>query len=124
MIDNYINYLKENRLFYRQVNDTLISFSSMGLNMYFVYDKIDPYFARIVVPTIADGRDLKPGDWERIALINAQMKLSKVVKIEGNVWISCEQFIENPEDCETVFNKMIRSLKNTYDVYARNMVNK
>lgn len=118
MINKFKRYLTSKNIPFDPINDTLIGFEAEQLNMMFATDVNDKSYVRVLVPRIDEPKNLKPEDWEQIAVLNSDYKAAKIVKVDDELWIACEVFIYSSELTEFVFNRMILACKTIYEAYV------
>lgn len=118
MINRFKKYLTSNNIGFNPINDNLVGFEAEHLNMLFATDTNDKSYIRLLVPTIDESRNLKPEDWEHLAVLNSDYKSAKIVKVDDELWIACEVFIYSSELSEFVFHRMIIACKTLYEAYV------
>ena len=108
------------------VEDTTIEFKIGELNVLFEYDRDDdPNYFRISLPNI-ENKEFVEDACDKVTDINSTFKCSKIIKDDGNWWISIEQLIyEQYNDYKLfdLFDRIIKILKDTLEAY-RNYENK
>lgn len=119
MINRFKSYLTSKNISFEPIDETLVGFEAEGLNMLFASDANDKSYLRILVPEIDRASNLKPQDWEQIAILNSEYKSAKIVKVDQELWIACEVFVYSSALSEFVFNRMIIACKTIYEAYVK-----
>ena len=121
MITKFITFLTEKGIQFDTPDETLVKFSSDGLNFLFQYRKEDdPQYIRLLLPRI---EDLK-GDASDIAVfkrmidVSSSIKSVKSIVSNGEVWLTCEEFLSSTENINQVFERMMAVLRLAYNHYA------
>lgn len=90
-----------------------ISFKRNGLYYLFLFDKKDPFYFRLTLPNVINiAKDNKDRIINAINTVNLNFKVAKaIVLLDGNVWISAEQFVYCNENINQLFERMIGLLE-------------
>lgn len=121
MISKFITFLTEKGIHFDTPDETLVKFSSGGLNFLFQYRKEDdPQFIRLLLPKIEDlkGDDSDIFVLKRMIDVSSSIKTVKSIVSNGEVWLTSEEFVSSSENISHVFERMITVLKLAYNHYA------
>ena len=119
MIDSFIAFLKGKGIAFDILDGTLVKFSSDGLNFLFQYRKEDdPQFVRLLLPRIEDVSGAGDELFKRMIDVSSSIKAVKSIVTNGEVWLTCEQFMTSTENIDQVFERMVTVLKLAYNHYA------
>lgn len=90
-----------------------ISFKRNSLYYLFLFDKKDPFYFRLTLPNVINiAKDNKDRIINAINTVNLNFKVAKaIVLLDGNVWISAEQFVYCNENINQLFERMIGLLE-------------
>ena len=90
-----------------------ISFKRNGLYYLFLFDMKDPFYFRLTLPNVINvTKDNKDRIFNAINTVNLNFKVAKaIVLLDGNVWISAEQFVYCNENINQLFERMIGLLE-------------
>lgn len=118
IIETFKNYLDFRNISFKNIDDNVIAFEAENLNMLFAIDSEDKSYIRILVPKIDSVLELEKDDWCKLAEINSNYKVAKIVQIGNDLWITCELFIYSGELLELLFNRMILACRTIYEAYV------
>lgn len=121
MITKFMAFLTEKGIQFDTPDDTLVKFSSDGLNFLFQYrKKDDPQFIRLLLPRIEDlkGNDNDKAVFKRMIDVSSSIKTVKCIVSNGEVWITSEEFLSSTENVSQVYERMMAVLKLAYNHYA------
>jgi len=119
MIDSFIAFLKDKGIQYDVIDNTVIKFSSDGLNFLFQYRKDDdPQFVRLMLPRVEDVNGVESDVFKRMIDVSSSIKAVKSIVVNGEVWLTCEEFLSSTEKINQVFERMMAVLRLAYNHYA------
>lgn len=119
MIDSFIAFLKDKGIQYDVIDNTVIKFSSDGLNFLFQYRKDDdPQFVRLMLPRVEDINGVESNVFKRMIDVSSSIKAVKSIVANGEVWLTCEEFLSSTEKINQVFGRMMAVLRLAYNHYA------
>ncbi len=107
---NYLSTLQDVSDINKEFNT--ISFKYKGLFFLFATDESDPYYIRLILPSIAttDGLKKEVDLHSVINDYNSKFKAAKMSLFEGSIWLSIEQFLYSRERATDLFARMINIL--------------
>lgn len=93
----------------QDMTETTIAFTYKGLYYLFINEGVDPFYIRLVLPTILKVED---ADTEKILNLINEMNLKyKVAKMtifkDSTVWIFIEQFVYAEENLAKLFDRIL-----------------
>lgn len=121
MITKFIAFLTEKGIQFNTPDETLVKFSSDGLNFLFQYRKEDdPQFIRLLLPRIENlkGEASDNAVFKRMIEVSSSIKNVKSIVSNGEVWLTSEEFLSSSENIGQVFERMMTVLKLAYNNYA------
>lgn len=89
-----------------EVNET-ITFQCNDLYFFFVYDKKDANYIRLMLPNI---EMTEMGDDDSINYLNSLYKATKVIIINNSIYLATEQFVYSKTNVDALFARMIKVL--------------
>lgn len=111
MLSAFKKYLNIKGINIQNDDDITISFMYNNLFYIFVYDKDDPYYFRLMLPNVLHIQEDKLSILDRINKENTKFKVAKSLIINGNVWISIEQFVYSMEKINDLFDRSLTILQ-------------
>ncbi len=119
MINKFIAFLTEKGIQFDTPDETLVKFSSDGLNFLFQYrSEDDSQFVRLLLPKIEDVKKNDAEVLKRMIDVSSSIKVVKSIIINNEVWLSAEQFMTSKENINQAFDRMIEIMKLAYKHYA------
>lgn len=110
LFQKYLSYINAEDI---ELENGSISFKRNGLYYLFLFDKKDPFYFRLTLPNVINiAKDNKDRIINAINTVNLNFKVAKaIVLLDGNVWISAEQFVYCNENINQLFERMIGLLE-------------
>lgn len=114
MITKFLTFLTEKGILFDTPDETIVKFSSNGLNFLFQYRKEDdPQFIRLLLPRIEDVKGDASDNtvFKRMIDVSSSIKSVKCIVSNGEVWLTCEEFLASTENINQVFERMMGSFE-------------
>lgn len=118
LLQSFRRYLKKHNIAELQesLDSSSIIFRQNNLFYVYLYDSDNPYYFRLLLPRIADYRNINEAELNKMALkASAEYKIAKFVVIENQIWASFEQIILDADsDNSEIYDMGIRILAACY----------
>lgn len=112
MLNSFQSYLSSRNVRFDIRSNTLISFENNSYNYMFVFDELDPFYFRLILPNVFEVTEANKQDiYETINRMNTEIKAAKATIINNAVWVSIEQFVYSRDKIDELFNRAIAVLE-------------
>lgn len=107
MKDRLINFLKSEGIGTEETQEGYLIFNRNNVNYLFATDNKDPYYFRLITPSILRVENNEEDIRELINKLNEEFKVAKIALVQNEVWSTTEQFIYSMENIEQLFKRCI-----------------